>query len=86
MQSKAGIGTVCPLPGPHCSVQRGPGGRWSQPVPTASPTDPWAVVRSGAASWWREGQVGADLELKTVGEQEGAGSCGTYIIHLIPPS
>lgn len=40
----------------------------------------------GAASGWREGQVGADLDLETVGEQEGAGSRGTCIVHLLPQS
>lgn len=77
--------SVCPLPGPHCRRAAGARRPRVPAVLTASPADPRAVARVGQPAGG-EGQVGADLDLETVGEQEGAGSRGTCIIHLLPPS
>lgn len=84
MQSTAGIGTVSTAR-PTLQCAAGAGRPLVPPCADSQPRGPPGCGEGrGAASRWRERQVAADLELKTVGEQEGAGSRGTYIVHLIP--
>lgn len=84
MQSTAGIRTVSTA---RPTLQCAAGARRPLVPPCADSQPrgpPGCGEGRGAASRWQERQVAADLELKTVGEQKGAGSRGTYIVHLIP--